>query len=464
MKQSKSFTLIEVLVSIGIVGAISGVAITAYRSYQLNNDLSMATQLVNQGITRAQFLSMTGSQDSPWGYDVATGTIFQGETYAGRIVALDEIYPLPPSISVAGLNTVSYSRMYGQPSTEGVIVLISQGGNQSTISVTATGVPPINESDLLTICHRNADGSLITVNIALAQWPAASVAGDTRGACALVQSSSAFSAASSLESSAESSVAGGAGGTTLPFSQKPGFLLLEPSAIALNISGNSIVQVKNNGLITINSANAKAVTISSNASLTCGSVSIVGNPGTSIAENAKIVGTIYSGISAVSDPLVSLDTPTKGIVNKSINKTGNVSTTIDPGTYTSISVSGNASVKLNPGIYYLVNGISLSGNGNVTGSGVMIYSPTGVFDLSGNGNITLTAPSSGTYKGIVVYQSRTAPSTTFSVGGNGTVNITGIVYAPKASFDIFGNGTNIVGSEIIGNNATVSGNGKFITQ
>ena len=86
---------------------------------------------------------------------------------------------------------------------------------------------------------------------------------------------------------------------------------------------------------------------------------------------------------------------------------GTRSATINPGVYSQITVSGNASLTLVSGIYIIAGGgLSVSGNANVTGTGVMIYNTkvaTGTYGsitLSGNGTIKLTGPTTGAYSGI----------------------------------------------------------------
>jgi hypothetical protein len=139
--------------------------------------------------------------------------------------------------------------------------------------------------------------------------------------------------------------------------------------------------------------------------------------------------------------------------------------TIYPGIYKQIAVSGNGQLTMEPGIYIIQGGgLSVSGNGTVTGSNVMIYNGlggsgcSGAIDLSGNGAITLSAPTSGTYAGILIFQARNnSRALTFS--GNGTFQLGGIVYAPDALLSESGNGqtnTNLIVDQLV-----ISGNGTF---
>ena len=124
---------------------------------------------------------------------------------------------------------------------------------------------------------------------------------------------------------------------------------------------------------------------------------------------------------------------------------GNSSLTISPGTYSSITVSGNGKLTMNPGVYVIAGGgFSVSGNGAVTGSGVMIFNTKsskgtyGSIVLSGNGAITLTAPTTGTYAGILIFQDR-ANSKALTFSGSAMQGMAGTIYAPAAQLAESGN-------------------------
>ncbi len=156
-----------------------------------------------------------------------------------------------------------------------------------------------------------------------------------------------------------------------------------------------------------------------------------------------------------ADPLALLAAPAITTpAHKAVNATGKANLVLSPGTYVGgIKVSGNAKVTLLPGIYYLQGGgLQVSGNAKLTGTGVTIYNaPKGPkkqadsISFAPGCTITLSAPTEGTYQGIVLFQDR-ASCTKISISG-GTVQMIGIVYAPKATLYFAGNKTlNIQGN------------------
>ncbi len=217
------FAVLELIIVIGILSAMTGVSIPAYREYQIRSDLDKTAQQVTQGLGRAKLLATSGEHDAAWGFYVPSGTLYKGESYASRDTGFDEVYPMPSTIAVNGLLDVSFSRVSGNPSATGEIILRALNNDQRIIQVTIAVEKEslaTNQTDLLTICHRNGDGSTETITIPDATWPYHQSHGDTNGACvgssssAAASSVAASSAASSVgasSSAAASSVAGGGG-------------------------------------------------------------------------------------------------------------------------------------------------------------------------------------------------------------------------------------------------------------
>src|SRR5687767_13422453 len=108
------------------------------------------------------------------------------------------------------------------------------------------------------------------------------------------------------------------------------------------------------------------------------------------------MGNLTTGAPAPIDPLAGLVAPTDPG-----GCTAGVAATLDPGCYTSIA---DTVTTLNPGIYYVTGAVDIGPS--LSGTGVMIYL-TGAGQLtSSNSNkaIHLTAPTSGPYTGIAIFQ------------------------------------------------------------
>jgi Bacterial Ig-like domain (group 3)/Right handed beta helix region len=254
-------------------------------------------------------------------------------------------------------------------------------------------------------------------------------------------------------------------GTTGTVTIGQSIFVLDPSAGgALSLSGNA--SIKLTGGVYVDSTSASALSASGNAAIKASVIDVHG--GVSKSGNASFSPAPVTGAAVLADPLASLAEPsTTGLSNYgSESLSGNSSATIKPGIYSQISVSGNGTLTLCSGLYIIEGGgFSVSGNASVVGSGVTIFNagskyPTtggtyGSITLSGNGSYNLSPPTSGTYAGIVIFQSRDNCSA-LTLSGNAS-GMTGTVYAPAAQLAESGNAQ--LNAAVIVDTMTVSGNG-----
>ena len=91
---------------------------------------------------------------------------------------------------------------------------------------------------------------------------------------------------------------------------------------------------------------------------------------------------------------------------------------------------------------YVISGgaFSVQGGSTLTAAGpVLIYlsGSSAYVNIANGATVTLTAPTSGTYEGILFYQDRTVASPTASTfAGGATMNLSGSLYSPNALLNI----------------------------
>jgi Flp pilus assembly protein TadG len=98
-------------------------------------------------------------------------------------------------------------------------------------------------------------------------------------------------------------------------------------------------------------------------------------------------------------------------------------------------------VHLQPGVYVIDGGtLKFNANANITGSGVTFYLTNGAaLDMNGGAQTNLSAPTSGTYSGLVFYGDRSQPTAVNKINGNAASQITGAIYFPSQEVDFLGN-------------------------
>jgi Flp pilus assembly protein TadG len=243
-------------------------------------------------------------------------------------------------------------------------------------------------------------------------------------------------------------------------------LVLDPTVQqALSLSGPASVTV--NATVKINSSSNNALVLSGSSRLTAPTITIVG--GYTTSGSATVSGTINEGAAAKADPLTNLTPPDPLSLpiqcSGRLNINGTSGQTLNPGVYKEgISISESASVTLLPGIYYMQGGgFSVTGSVNLTGNGVLIYNAPqaggDVINIVTSGTVNLSAPTTGTYRGITLFQDRASNN---PVGIGGCPNITGTFYLAGAPLVILDTGTGaVIGSQYICRQLIIPGNGSF---
>lgn len=143
MRLNKGFTLLEVLLSVAILGIIAGISLPIMASFNGRNDLDVTTQSIAMQLRRASTYSRGANSDSQWGVHAQSDsvTLFRGTTYASRDTSYDETTPIPNSFTISGINDVIFSKVDGSPTSSGSITLTNTNSNETrTITVNAKGM------------------------------------------------------------------------------------------------------------------------------------------------------------------------------------------------------------------------------------------------------------------------------------------------------------------------------------
>jgi prepilin-type N-terminal cleavage/methylation domain-containing protein len=248
------------------------------------------------------------------------------------------------------------------------------------------------------------------------------------------------------------------------------FLMLGTGSPAVSCTGHDSITVA--GTAAINSTGTDVQT-NGTASFSASSVYVGASSAQTAYSGSNITPSTptQTGVTT-ADPYSGLPTPvtepvpgtvTVGSTYNGLTVFGDSNLQADgPGIYLN-AVSINSAMTIRSGTYVFQNGVSLAGNGGLTGSGgsavsVLFYIYRGGVGVNGNGTVLLSPLSTTTAgaAGITIWMDQ-GDASSLSLGGNGaTTVISGTVYAPSAQAGVGGNGTLDLGSLV---SATVSCNG-----
>ena len=222
---------------------------------------------------------------------------------------------------------------------------------------------------------------------------------------------------------------------------------LSPSAAdAFEIAGNVTV-TSACGLYVNSSDTSTAINVKGGATISATQVQEVG--GYTLGNHGTLSPTPVHA-SAIPDPLISMPAPSySGCDYTNFQASGSGTTTLNPGVYCGgIKLSGNGTIQFNAGTYILDGGgFTSSVGGAINGAGVTFFNTfdashaAGAVSISSNPVMTMSAPTSGTYMGILFYQDRNSPTGGWpaaSVTGSGSSVVSGTFYFPSGELDYAG--------------------------
>ncbi len=205
-----------------------------------------------------------------------------------------------------------------------------------------------------------------------------------------------------------------------------------------NFSGNGTTTL-NGCSVMANSLSSSAVNIQGSSLLTTNCVMTAGG----VSNNGGLTETGCAApmvnLPPVADPFAGVTEP----VDTGNCKNGN-GNTIQPGRYCN-GLTLNNTVNMNSGTYIISGGtLKINANANISGNGITIYlSNNASIDINGNATVNLSAPTSGSLSGILIFGSRTNTSLN-KINGTAVSSMTGNIYAAGQEVDWLGNfsGTN----------------------
>lgn len=236
-------------------------------------------------------------------------------------------------------------------------------------------------------------------------------------------------------------------------------LLLRPNPInqiAVDLGGSSSLVGAGCSFI-VRSTHAKAISTTNNNGVSASSVVLATGGGwqgsvTPTPSFATQDGNVFN------DPFASMPAPALSTCKTPL-PTVNFQPDTPGGTVTYCSdVNINASATFQPGIYIFTRALKLSGSASLTGAGVLFYfqGPNSSINMVGTGALSLSAATSGTYKGILIWQDK-VNTTKVQLKGGSSMDLSGNLYFPSAAVELSGGSSSSTIGLVVASKVSTSG-------
>lgn len=218
--------------------------------------------------------------------------------------------------------------------------------------------------------------------------------------------------------------------------------------------------------VATNSPSGQAITVSGDAQVTASPIAAIGG----VPPASSFVGTttVIPNSLPVSDPYANLPAPTPpSPCNDAVLVEPNQTRSLTAGCYRGMTLKGT--VTLAPGVYHIDGGpLLIESQANVTGTGVTFVMSSsnvtsnpgsvGLFEIKGGATVRLTAPTTGTYAGLLMHMDARAPLRTNYIRGSATSSLDGGFYLPSQTVSFEGSsGMSVTCLRLVSRRVTFTG-------
>lgn len=160
--------------------------------------------------------------------------------------------------------------------------------------------------------------------------------------------------------------------------------------------------------------------------------------GTQYIKNGGTINNMQVGCTTQPDPYAgALPEPSVPACTDSGTKDGS-SITVATGVHCNVTFNGSPTITFSPGLHIISGRMIINSGSTVIANGVTFYFPDTNSEIRANGNLTFTgtAPTSGTYKGILMFEktsdaANNANKVQYIFNGSNGETLQGIIHLPN---------------------------------
>ena len=143
-KSSAGFTLVELLIVLGVTSILAGVSAVVYGNLQVSAQLNDISSQVTQNLRLAREQSLSGLNNIAHGikFDSNQYTLYQGSSYITRDASYDRTFTFPNSLTLTASlpgQEIIFSKGVGLPNATGTLVFSHSVTGTKTILINELG-------------------------------------------------------------------------------------------------------------------------------------------------------------------------------------------------------------------------------------------------------------------------------------------------------------------------------------
>lgn len=161
--------------------------------------------------------------------------------------------------------------------------------------------------------------------------------------------------------------------------------------------------------------------------------------GTNYIKNGGTLANLETGCSVTADPYAgTLPEPTLPSTCTTSGYPNGTTFSLAPGMHCDVGFNGSPTITFQPGLHIIKGRMIINSGAKVIANGVTFYFPDTNSEIRANGALTFTgtAPTTGTYKGILMFEktsnaANNANKTQYIFNGSNGETLEGIIYLPN---------------------------------
>ncbi|HEX3429888.1 MAG TPA: pilus assembly protein TadG-related protein [Rhizomicrobium sp.] len=230
------------------------------------------------------------------------------------------------------------------------------------------------------------------------------------------------------------------------------------AANEISISGNANVQTDCD--IVGDSSSSSAIDMAGAAQVTTPCAVTVGTAITTSGLTLTKCTSVTTHAQTVADPYATVPQPALSGTCLTVPL---IPLSLSPGWYCHGLSLASGPVTFQPGLYVVSGGnLILTAGAIANGTGVTFFIANGYSTtVDGHAVLNLSAPTSGTYSGVLFFGDRSYTSGTDTITGGSTSTITGAIYFPTQAVTYAGNGGSGTCVQLVAGTITITGTAGF---